>query len=313
MKGLVTPVTLGSAVAVDLLWGEPPGAIHPVVWMGRLIGALERRAPEGEAARLSYGVALVGIVVACAALSGWVVERVLERLGLAGAVLLGMCLKPAFAVRELLAATERVAVALDDGDLVRAREHLRWLVSRETSALDAPLLAAAAIESVAENASDSAVAPLVYFGLFGLAGAMGYRAVNTLDAMLGYRNERYEHLGKAAARLDDAANFVPARLTALLLTLAAPLVSGAWRDAGAAWAVTRRDHGRTTSPNAGWPMAAAAGALGVALEKVGHYRLNGGGPAPDGVDVRRAIRLVQYGLLLGAPALLALRRRRERR
>jgi adenosylcobinamide-phosphate synthase len=303
-------VALGTAVAVDLLWGEPPAWCHPVVWMGKLIGALERRAPEGGQERLVYGAWLVAVVVATVGLTGWMVERTLGRLGVVGALLLGVCLKPAFAVRELLRAAERVAVALEGGDLPAAREHLRWLVSRDTTELEVPLLAAAAIESVAENASDSAVAPLLYFGLFGLAGAMAYRAINTLDAMLGYRTERYEYLGKAAARLDDVANVVPARVTALLLVMAAPLVSGSWDDARAAWSALRRDHGRTASPNAGWPMAAAGGALGVALEKVGYYRLNGGARQPDGVDVRRGIRLVQYGLLLGSPALAVLARRR---
>ena len=303
-------VTLFTAIGIDLLWGEPPARFHPVVWMGELVSALERRAPAGERARLVYGAGLVGVVLACVALPAWWVERVLGRRGLLGAALLGVCLKPAFAVRELFRAAERVGVALEAGDLPAAREWLTWLVSRDTRELDAPLLAAAAIESVAENASDSAVAPLLCFGLFGLAGAMAYRAANTMDAMLGYRNERYEYLGKAAARLDDALNALPSRLTGALVTGAAALDGG---SAGGAWRVMRRDAHLTASPNAGWPMAAAAGALGVQLEKADHYRLYAEGRAPAPTDVARGVTLVKTALLLGLLPLAALSWRRGRR
>ena len=293
MRAMTTLVT---AVAIDLLWGEPSARFHPVVWVGKLVGALDRRAPAGERARLWFGASLVAVVATCVALPAWMLERVLGRCGLVGAVLLGMCLKPAFAVRELLRAAERVGAALETGDLPAAREWLRWLVSRDTSELDGPLLAAAAIESVAENASDSAVAPLLCFGLFGLTGAMIYRAANTMDAMLGYRNERYERLGKAAARLDDALNVLPARLTGVLVVCAAALTGG---DAYGAWRVMRCDHGLTASPNAGWPMAATAGALGVRLEKVGHYQLNAEGRKPQAADVARGVALIKCALALG--------------
>ena len=289
-------VTLFTAVTADLLWGEPPARFHPVVWMGKLVSTLERRAPEGDRARLAYGAGLVGVVLTCVGVPAWMVERALGRLGLVGAVLLGMCLKPAFAVRELLRAAERVGVALEEGDLPAAREWLRWLVSRDTSELDDPLLAAAAIESVAENASDSAVAPLLCFGLFGVPGAMVYRAANTMDAMLGYRNERYEWLGKVAARLDDALNVIPARLTGGLVVCAAGLMGG---SVAGAWRAMQDDHGLTASPNAGWPMAAAAGALGVQLEKVGHYRLNANGRGAQAADVARGVARVRCALALG--------------
>ena len=289
-------VTLATALAVDLLWGEPPARFHPVVWMGKLVSALERRAPEGERERLLYGGWLVTVMLAGATLPAWLLERLLRRLGLAGAVLLGLCLKPAFAVRELFRAAERVGAALEAEDLPAAREWLTWLVSRDTSELPAPLLAAAAIESVAENASDSVVAPLLYFGLFGLTGAMAYRAANTMDAMLGYRTERYEQLGKAAARLDDTLNAIPARLTGGLVVCTAAVTGGSAHEA---WRVMRQDGGQTASPNAGRPMAAAAGALGVRLEKVGHYRLHAEGRQPSPGDVARAVALVRGALLLG--------------
>src|SRR5206468_396560 len=140
-----------TAVGVDLLWGEPPASLHPVVWMGKVIGALERHAPEGTAARLVYGAGMVAAGVALFAVPASSLEQTLRRWGLAGAVALGLCLKPAFAVDALLGAGRRVGEALECGDLAAARAGLRCLVSRDTSALPAPLLAAAAIESLAEN------------------------------------------------------------------------------------------------------------------------------------------------------------------
>ena len=295
--------TLLIPIGVDLVWGEPPARFHPVVWMGKAIGALERRAPGGAQARLAYGAGMAMACVAIFAGPAWLLERALGRGGLGGAVALGLCLKPAFAIGALLRATSRVGETLRRDDLAAARDGLRTLVGRDTSALPSPLLAAAAIESVAENLSDSVVAPLFYWALWGLPGAIAYRAVNTLDAMVGYRTYRYEHLGKAAARLDDLANLLPARLTALLLVVAAPLAGG---SAGEAWRVMWRDHCATASPNAGWPMSVTAGALGVQLEKVGHYRLNRAGRRPEPGDVARAISLAQAALAVGAPLLAGL-------
>ncbi len=181
------------------------------------------------------------------------------------------------------------------------------IVSRDTSALPPELVAAAAIESVAENASDSFVAPVLAFAAFGLAGALAYRAANTLDAMIGYHG-RYEHLGKAAARLDDLLNVVPSRLAAALIALASPFGGG---DAVRAWRIARRDHGRTESPNAGWPMAAMAGALGVELEKVDHYRLGDPLEPPSASHLRRAVRIVLGAMALASGSALLLAAVRE--
>jgi adenosylcobinamide-phosphate synthase len=192
-----------------------------------------------------------------------------RHMGLAGVFLEALALKSAFALRELGEAGARVRDALRRGAVGEAREGLRALCSRDPSRLDPPQLAAAAIESLAENASDSVVAPVFWYLLLGLPGALAYRAANTLDARIGYHG-RHEWLGKVAARLDDLWNLLPARLTALLLLLAG-LFCGADVRRGAR--VLRRDGGKTESPNAGRPMAAVAGLLGVQLEKVGRYRL----------------------------------------
>jgi adenosylcobinamide-phosphate synthase len=182
--------------------------------------------------------------------------------------------------------------------LVAARHALMALVSRPTADLSPSLVAAAAIESLAENLVDSWVAPLLAYALFGLPGAYAYRAANTADAMWGYRTPGYEHLGKVAARLDDALSFVPARLGALLLAVVGPNP----REALAVW---RRDAHRTPSPNAGPPMSAIAGQLNVRLEKPGTYVLNATAPEPTPADVAAARALVARAMLLAGLLALA--------
>jgi adenosylcobinamide-phosphate synthase len=299
MTGDVT-ILLG-ALALDLAFGEPPARFHPVVWMGRLNTALRRRAPSRNRPAFLWGAFMA---VLGPAVFGGLTWLTLDRTGgLARTLIAIFLLKSSFAIRALVRAGLAVARPLAAGDLDGARAGLRSLVSRETAALPAPLIAAATIESVAENASDSIVAPLFFFAIAGVPGAVAYRAVNTLDAMIGYRGP-LEWLGKAAARLDDVANLVPARVTALLLALAAPLGGGSTGRALAVWA---RDRKLTESPNAGHPMAAMAGALAVELEKRSHYRLGAGLNPPSARDIGRAIRVVVGATALAAALVLLTR------
>ncbi len=203
---------------------------------------------------------------------------------------------------------ERIAAALEDGDLGRARELLPNLCGRDPSELDEAGIARAVVESVAENTSDAVVGPLVWGALGGVAGLAGFRAVNTLDAMVGHRDERYERFGAASARLDDVAGWGPARLTAILAVLAAPVVDG---DVRVAWRVWRRDGDRHPSPNAGQCEAAFAGALGRTLGGANVYRGHrerrptmGDGPGARTADIRRAVRLAR-AVHLGALAVAA--------
>lgn len=300
-------LVVAGAVAFDLVLGEPPGPIHPVVWMGNLIGALRRRAPKAGAARqLAWGLAVALGVPALFAAGAVVLVRVTDDhplVALAAGVVL---LKPMFAIRALGGAGRTVAAALATGDLDQARYHLRALCSRDARQLSSSEVAAGAVESLAENTSDSVVAPLVYFALFGLPGAVAYRAINTMDAMLGYRGE-LEYLGKAAARLDDLANLIPARLTAGLL-LVAGLVVGArgGADPRGGLRILLRDGSKTASPNAGRPMAAMAGLLGVALRKPGHYRLGDDIRPVTHRTIGRAWRLCQIAIVLTVAATAAL-------
>ena len=210
-------------------------------------------------------------------------------------------LKTTFSVRMLHQVAVRIRVLLVQGDLVEARAGLRSVVSRDVSNLTLEQTTAATVESVSENTTDSFVGPWLAFALFGLPGAFAYRAINTLDSMIGYHG-RYEYLGKASAKLDDFMNLIPARLTALLLVLSSALLPG--QRARGAWRIMWRDHGRTESPNAGWTMSGMAGALGVELEKVGHYRLGDQTRTLEPQDINRAVQTM--GLVAGLGLLLAL-------
>jgi adenosylcobinamide-phosphate synthase len=292
----VRPVIL--AVALDLCFGEPPNRWHPVAWIGSLASLLERAAPgQGRFRRLLYGAALGLFLPTLAGTAGLLAQALAVRLPSAAALLMeALALKASFSLSPLFRVAGEVSSRLERGAEAEAREGLRALVSRPLSGLSQSDLVSAAIESVAENVSDSFVAPILYYQVAGLPGAFSYRAVNTLDAMIGYHGD-YEDLGKAAARLDDLANLLPARVSALLLVGAAWLGFG---DGRCAWSRLLRERGRTESPNAGWPMAATAGALRVRLAKPGHYWLGDSLPDPRPGDIDRAIRLccIAAGLAL---------------
>src|SRR6266508_1354876 len=287
------------ALAFDAVIGELPNALHPVVWMGRWLTLGERMAPRGNLARLGWGAGWLAIGAALAGGAAMLAPPWLLARGAVASTLL--------AYHALDAAAGEVQAALARDDLDEARRLLGWhLVSRPTSDLRADEVAAAAIESLAENLSDSLIAPLLAYLLGGLPGLAVYRFCNTADAMWGYRDEHHEYLGKAAARIDDLLNVAPARLTAALVALAAQIANG---RGAAAWRVVRRDHGRTASPNAGWPMAAMAGAHDTTLTKRGHYTLGDGRRTPDAAMIgeARAVGRTAVGLL--ATALLLLLRK----
>ena len=297
--------TMLFALLIDWLLGELPTCCHPVVGMGRLIELARRYAPRGDRrAQLAYGALIsvggAGMILALGSLLERAMRRLPRPLGLAAEA---VALKTTLSVSRLSDAAHEVGAALEAHDLPAARRLVAWhLVSRDTTNLSEEQVAAAAIESVAENTSDSAVAPLLFYAVGGLPAALAYRFVNTADAMLGYRDAEREWLGKVPARLDDALNWLPARLSAAVICVAAFLIGEDGRRAARIW---RRDAGQTASPNAGHPMSAAAGALGVQLEKVGHYRLGEGLRLPAPSDIRRSTRLMHTAVGLAA-GLLAL-------
>lgn len=257
----MSPILVACAWTLDLLLGDPRGLPHPVRWIGWLIHALETVWSSLARNRYFAGILLTLSVLSITALATWGLLAVMNHFHrLLGILAWLWAAHACLATRALHAESSEVVAHLAAGRIDAARSALALLVSRDTRHLSEEEILRATCETVAENTSDGIVAPLCFLCLGGPIAAMTYKAASTLDSMVGYKNERYRQFGWAAARLDDLLNLLPARLTALLTMLAAPLVGlHGWR----ALVVTLRDARKTASPNAGFPMAAAAGALGV--------------------------------------------------
>lgn len=281
-----------AALLMDAAFGEPPARLHPTVWMGNAAAAFDRlgRARSRNGRRLAGLAASVAVPGASYALTAALMRRTPHPLRLpVEAAIVSLTLS----MRGLAAGALAVEAALERGDLVAARARAGEIVGRDTGELSESGLARAAVESVAENTSDGVVAPMLFAALCGAPGAVAYRAVNTLDSMLGYRRGVYVDLGLVPARLDDLANLLPARLTAL----AAAAVSG--RSLRAA-RIIRRYGALHPSPNAGCAEAAFAGALDLSLGGESHYAGEarpgepiGEGRGPERADIRRAVRLMR--------------------
>lgn len=289
------------ALALDAAFGDPPTAVHPVGWIGRLARAFEARVSASGSTRRWWGVAgAIGLPLLVSATTRVLLGRD-ERAGMFRITRAAVALHTTFALRTLLARAAEVHAALKAGDLQQARALLaRHLVSRDTSDLSAAEVAGATIESIAENLSDGVVGPWLAHAALGVHGAFAYRTVNTLDSMWGYRTEQYADFGWAAARIDDGANWLPARVTTLAIIGASRLLEGYENNAVLVW---QRDAGNTESPNAGHPMAAMAGALGVVLTKRGAYTLGAGGRDSEPRDILRAIRIARVASSLVAAVL----------
>lgn len=302
------------AMAMDALLGWPAWLFarigHPVTWLGRLIATIDaawNRASDPAALRRGAGVAGALLVTVFAVVLGWVLQLLLPW-GWIETALVGVLAWPLVALRSLHDHVAAVAKPLQAGDITAARDAVSRIVGRDPAALDEAGIARAAIESLAENASDGIVAPVLWGALFGLPGILGYKAINTLDSMIGHRSERHEAFGWAAARIDDIANFIPARLTGFLFVLLGPRRSEAL-------SCMTRDARRHRSSNAGWPEAAMAGALGVRLSGPRIYHgsatdepwLNEGARDPLAVDIVAGLTLYRRAMLLlaGVLAILA--------
>lgn len=286
----LTAVGLVAGYALDAAFGDPRRG-HPVALFGRAAKALEQRVWADSRARgAAYAATCVGAAAGLGGLAQAAARRPFARVAVTA-----LATWTVLGGRGLAAEGEAMAVRLESGDVPAARQRLGHLCGRDAAELDEKGLARAATESIAENTSDAVVAPLVWGAVAGVPGLLGYRALNTLDAMVGHRTPRFERFGWAAARGDDLANLLPARLGALATAACARVVGG---RPGRSLAVWRRDGARHPSPNAGQIEAAFAGALGVRLGGVNTYagRVEdrgalGDGPAPDAGDLRRAVRL----------------------
>jgi adenosylcobinamide-phosphate synthase len=265
------------AFLADLAFGDPPGMPHPVRLFGFFISQGERfirNVVRSNRALFWSGAALV-LTLTCAVFAGtWLLLRFLRHASPATAVIVALYLAySTLSVRGLADAGATVVTHLQRKDLDGARASLAMIVGRDTESLDEPEILRAVTETVAENCCDGVVAPLLYLSLGGAPAALAYKAINTLDSMIGYKNERYFFFGKFAARLDDVVNFIPARLTALLVAVAAFCLRLRALDA---LRVTWRDARLQPSPNSGYPEAAFAGALGIRLGGLNFY---GGKPS----------------------------------
>jgi adenosylcobinamide-phosphate synthase len=305
-----------AALAIDAVFADMPGVFawvpHPIVLAGRAVAWFERRLnrlQRSERRRRERGILTVVVLVGAAAGLGWLLQ-VLCRRSLGGAVVEALAIGILLAQRSLYDHVAAVATALEEGGLPAGRQAVAHIVGRDPVRLDEHGVARAAIESLAENFSDAVVAPALWYLVGGLPGLFAYKMANTLDSMIGHRSERYRAFGWAAARFDDLMNSVPAPLSGLLLVGAA-LFAGDGR-AGRALAVMVRDGRKHHSPNAGWPEAAMAGALGLALAGPRHYAertvndpwLGDGKARAEPADIRRALHLYSLACLLLAAMVL---------
>jgi adenosylcobinamide-phosphate synthase len=302
------------AMVIDALLGWPSSLFvrvgHPVTWMGRLIEVLDagwNRTGDSPLKRRASGVAAALFVIGLAGGTGWLLQNAMPS-GWRGTLIAGILAWPFVALRSLHEHVAAVAHALQSGDLVAARSAISKIVGRDPAKLDEGAIARAAIESLAENTSDGVVAPAFWGALLGLPGIMGYKAINTLDSMIGHRTERHESFGWAAARIDDVANFVPARITGALFAVLGERPK-------TALACMLSDAPKHRSINAGWPEAAMAGALSVRLCGPRFYHgeladepwLNGSARDPDTGHVVLGLRLYVRAMmcLTGLLAVLA--------
>lgn len=287
---LVYLYILPLALIIDLAVGEYPAFLHPVVWIGSVISFLLKAAPKkGSALQLTYGVLIVVFTAALFTVPVFFLLCYLKDWSTIGFIIVvALLLKSTFSIKTLYRLANNVKRLLDDEKISDARKETSYLVSRDTTNLNREQITSAIVEMETESITDSLVAPLFYWLIFGVPGAVAYRVINTFDSRIGYRGQ-YEYTGKFAARLDDILNYVPARLAGLLMVTSA-IISR--RNGRKAWRTMLSDHGKTASPNAGWTMSAAAGALDVRLEKPGHYRLGYTGGEPDSSSISGGLLLM---------------------
>ena len=309
MRTRALGIALG--VAADAVLGDPTQH-HPVAWFGTWASAVERRTYADDTAR---GAAFTTAAVAPVIALGVIAERATRRHAVLHIAATAVATWAVLGARSLSQEGEAMADHLDADDLAAARERITHLCGRDPEQLDEPELARAAVESMAENTADAAVASLFWGAAAGIPGMLAHRAVNTLDAMVGHLNPRYRHFGTASARLDDALDYLPARATGALAAALAPAVGG---STATTWRILRRDARKHPSPNGGWCEAAWAGALGVQLggtnvyaSRVEERGLLGDGPRPGAAEVRKAARLVTLVTATAAAIVAALHWRKR--
>jgi adenosylcobinamide-phosphate synthase len=255
------------AIIIDVIFGELPAKIHPVVWMGKVIDFF-REYLINYRSKIS-GIILTFMAVMIFTLATYVLLRLSAFNYILYILVSSIILSTTFAIKVLLGSAENMKNDIDN-NIEKARQSMSYLVSRNTMELNEEDLVSATIETLTENITDSIIAPLFYAFIFGVLGAVVYRVINTLDAMVGYKTPEKIKIGWFPAKLDDVLNFIPARITGVLIVIAAAFLRLNW---GNAYKIMRRDARKPDSPNSGFSMAAAAGALDIKLEKIGYYEI----------------------------------------
>ncbi|MBI5146232.1 MAG: cobalamin biosynthesis protein [Thaumarchaeota archaeon] len=285
-----------SALAIDLAFGDPKNKFHPTAWVGAIVARFVPFAKNQNQTREKIGGILIAVSVA-ALVAGLLFSYDYAMRNVSGiiltviAILFGsLLLKTTIAIRGLEKHGNLVMESISGNNLEEARSRLSMLVKRNTKDLDRNHVISATLESISENIVDGITGPLFYFGIFGLPGAFVYRTINTIDSMIGYKTALFRNVGWFGANCDKALNYLPARITGLVMILAAVLVKADWRNS---LITMRRDSKKTESPNAGYPMAAMAGALGTKFEKINHYTLGNGTIELDENHFRSAVLLMK--------------------
>lgn len=300
---------MATALVIDAVFGDPKNRYHPTAWMGGMIAAITIRVRliPGKLG----GVAVVVPVAAAAAASVMIILYLLDAgsstlpqyLQVAASVLLGgAMLKTTIAIRGMKRHADAVLASLGRDDIGAARANLSAIVKRDTKNLNKKHVISGVLESISENTVDGITGPLFYYAIFGLPGAFVYRVVNTADSMVGYRTSMFCNVGWFAARCDTILNYVPSRLTGLVMVASAAILRCDWRGS---YSTMVRDGSRTASPNAGYPMAALAGALGTQFEKIGHYSLGSGTTPLTAGHVKTAVSIMRLTSVLFAAAVSA--------
>ena len=303
--------SLAGGLLLDWAFGDPPNRYHPVAWLGRIIGFFVPRLKGGSAAsERAKGIAFAIAIVAGAGIVAHLATTAsLFLAGIIGlAIFSAIILKATVAVRGMEKHARAITDCLQRDDVSGARQNLSMIVRRKTDDLDEQHILSATIECISESTVDGIAGPVFYYSLLGPAGSFAYRAINTLDSMVGYKDNYYRNIGEMSARLDTAANYIPARITALLMIASAKILGADWKNS---IHMLQRDHSKTFSPNAGYPMSVVAGALRVKLEKIGHYSLGDGQEEATIEKCRAAISIMKLTTALlffafSVPAMSAL-------
>lgn len=290
------------ALGLDFIFGDPKNQFHPTAWIGKLIGKI---IPYGKTnssfSEKIFGIVFVvlitGIVLSILAVLDFGINLIsIDIIGLVISIVIGsILLKTTIAIRGMEQHALKVINSIENNDIKSARENLSMIVKRDTSNLDKNHVLSGVLESVSENTVDGITGPLFYFGLFGIFGAFAYRVINTFDSMIGYRTKMFENLGWFGANCDKILNYIPSRLTALVMILGTFILRINWKQS---YQIMIRDSSKLESPNAGYPMAVLAGALNVFFEKIDHYKIGEGNIELDVSHIKSSIALMKVTSLL---------------